>query len=123
MSAEQKKKTAAKSAKPKAGRKGEVLCGDLTLQNAAAIKSQFVKAVAGRSKKIVFRFEDVSDVDLSFVQILCSAHRMAHDKGKSIEFQGCWPEPFSNLIKESGLNEHVGCVADCSIECPWLDNS
>ncbi len=116
MNAEQKPPAKA------AGKKKEhVLEGELTLQNAAAIKELFAKAISGRRKKLAFTFRDVADVDLSFVQILCAAHRAAHEKGKTIEFTGCWPEPFTGLIQEAGLNEHVGCVTDCSLECPWLD--
>ena len=118
MSAEQKQKTAAK---PKSNKKENILEGDLTLQNSTAIRELFARSIAGRSKDITFSFKDVGDVDLSFVQILCAAHRTAHDKGIKISFSGCWPESFTNLISEAGLNEHVGCVSDCSIECPWLE--
>ena len=118
MSPEQKKKSVAKS---KGNNKAHILEGDLTLQNSTAIRELFSKSIASRSKNITFSFKDVGDVDLSFVQILCAAHRTAHDKGKTIAFSGCWPESFTNLIIEAGLNEHVGCVSDCSIECPWLE--
>ncbi len=114
MSAEQKKKASG-------NKKGYILEGDLTLQNSTAIRELFSSSIAGRSKNIAFSFKDVGEVDLSFVQILCAAHRTAHDKGKTIVFSGCWPEAFTDLISEAGLNEHVGCVSDCSIECPWLE--
>lgn len=109
MSAEQNKKSK---------KKEHILSGDLTLQVAGEVKESFVRALSGKGD-VTFRFDDIGDVDLSFIQILCSAHRFAHDEGKKINFSGEWPEPFTTLIEESGLNVHVGCSLGGGIECPW----
>jgi anti-anti-sigma regulatory factor len=119
MSAEQNKKRKAATPKKKSQKAEHLLSGDLTLQVAAEVKAVFVKALAAKGD-VTFRFEEVGDVDLSFIQILCSAHRSAHDDGKKFIFTGEWPESFATLLDESGLNVHVGCSLDSGVECPWI---
>ena len=132
MIVEKKKKTQAKNAKAghktpgaskkKVGASALVFSGDLTLRTATEVKKNVTKVLAS-SATIQVSFKDVSDVDLSFVQIICAAHRSAVTDGKKIEFPVQWPEAFVNLTKESGLNGHVGCSSDGHILCPWLINN
>ncbi len=116
MSAEKKS-----GQKKGAGDSVHVLSGDLTLQSAAGVKAELEKAVAS-GRNVVLRFDAVDAVDLSFIQLLCSAHRSVHDRGHTLELEGEKPEAFTRLIKESGLDVHVGCWFDDSVECPWIVN-
>lgn len=118
MSAEQNKKSKAATSEKKTQTAEHVLSGDLTLQVAGEVKALFVKALSAKGD-VTFRFEDVGDVDLSFIQMLCSAHRSAHDDGKKFNLAGTWPKSLTALLEESGLNVHVGCSLDSGIECPW----
>lgn len=95
------------------------LSGDLSLQTAKETKNLFAGAVAG-GQDVILRFEDVASVDMSFIQLLCSAHRSVHDAGHKLAIEGERPEAFSRLIEESGLDVHVGCWFDDSVECPWI---
>ena len=132
MTVEKNKKTPTKNVK--AGKKTPVatqkkveagalvFSGDLTLPTATEVKKNVMKVLAS-STVVQVSFKEVSDVDLSFVQIICAAHRSAVTDGKKIEFPVKWPEAFINLTKESGLDGHVGCSNDDHILCPWLKNS
>ena len=121
MCAEQKKKSKTTKKKNTTTRARNLLTGDLTLQSAGAVKEIFSKAIAAKGDA-TFYFEKVDDVDLSFVQILCSAHRTAHEKGKKFNFEGEWPASFLQVLEESGLNVHVGCSLEGGVECPWITN-
>jgi len=121
MSAEPKKISTRKTTKKSAVAE-HLLTGDLTLTTAAEVKELFVKALA-QKKDMIFRFVNVGDIDLSFVQILCSAHHAAHENGKKLKLEGDSPGSFSRLLEESGLNVHVGCSLDGDVECPWLINT
>ena len=96
------------------------LSGDLTLVNIAEVKTKIASALAA-ADSVTFRFGEVGSVDLSFVQLLCSAYRTAHDQEKSLSFSGEWPTAFSELAEASGLTGHVGCSTDCSLACLWLN--
>jgi len=121
MSAEEKNKSNSAKKKKTIKKTQSILSGDLTLQTAGAVKDLFAKVIKAKGDA-TFRFENVGDVDLSFIQIVCSAHRLAHDNGKCINFEGEWPEAFAQLLEESGLNVHVGCSLDGGVECPWISN-
>ena len=99
-----------------------VFSGNLTLHTATEVKKDLIEALTS-SAAVQVSFKDVSEVDLSFVQLICAAHRSAVTDGKKIEFPVQWPEAFVNLTQESGLNGHVGCSNDDHILCPWLKNS
>lgn len=112
MSAEKKKKKAASV--------DHVFTGDLSLRRVTEVKNEFA-ALVDSAKNIRASFVDVEDVDLSFVQVLCSAHRTALEAGKKFEITGSLPESFLRLIEDTGLNRHVGCSFGCEADCPWLN--
>ncbi len=99
-----------------------LLSGDLTLQTAGAVKELFARAVAGGGDT-TFRFADVGDVDLSFIQILCAAQTTAQSKGNQLHFEGDWPESLARLLEDSGLNTQVRCSPDGDVKCPWINHT
>ncbi|PLX97919.1 MAG: hypothetical protein C0623_14245, partial [Desulfuromonas sp.] len=72
---------------------------------------------------VTLRFKEVEDVDLSFIQILCSAHRSLVNNGKTMVIDGQLPESMMKLIDEAGLKVHIGCTFDSTVECPWLQKN
>ena len=120
MTAEQQKEKRKRSTSKSSPANEYVLTGELTLHRAAEIKTGIVKAIQAKGEA-VFRFDEVGEIDLSLVQILCSAHRTAYEAGKTIRFEGEWPQNFVSLLAETGLDEHVGCSLDGSVECAWVE--
>ena len=57
-------------------KRARLLDGDLTLQNAGSLRKAFLKALV-ESDDVSLVFKNVRDVDLSCLQLLCSAHRSA----------------------------------------------
>ena len=109
-----KKKTTGKT------KSGEfVFSGELGLREAGAISKELAKALAG-CETLELKFTDVENVDLSFVQIICALHRSAVENGKHLECKDGWPQPFVDLVNETGLSAHVGCALHDPTDCPWM---
>ncbi len=55
---------------------------------------------------------EVSEVDLTGVQLLCSAHRTASARGKEFRVTR-WSEAFERVIETAGFRRPQGCVEGC----------
>lgn len=99
-----------------------ILSGSLSLRSASEIRQQILAAL-DEAETVKLLLQDVEEVDLSFVQIFCSAHRSAVLKGKSLLMQSQLPEVFTNVIEDAGLQGHIGCSADDREGCVWQDHN
>ncbi len=96
-----------------------LLDGDLTLQNAEDMRRALMKAIIA-SDNVTLTFNTVTDVDLSSLQLLCSAHRSAVRLNKRIAIRGEWPELFQRAVDEAGYARSTGCRLDCENSCLWV---
>jgi ABC-type transporter Mla MlaB component len=109
----------AKSAKNKiATEKEVVLSGDLTLRFAGSVRNQILQAL-DKAEIVHILFQDVEDVDLSFIQIICASHRSVIEKNKSLVLQDNLPAVLTQLVDESGLKGQIGCSLDIKGACLW----
>lgn len=92
--------------------------GELALQRIIKLREEIVAALAG-SMDVRLRLVDVSEVDVSFLQLLCAAHRTAVRDRKQLLLTGQLPAPFVEVLHLAGLNRHVGCSLDCDGSCLW----
>ncbi len=96
-----------------------VLSEDLTLPYAEELKNIFVGTV-GTGKDVRVKFDAVTEIDLSFLQVLCSAHRTAMRSKSRFEVDGPMPEECSRFIAEAGFVRHRGCRLNAEKEgCLW----
>jgi len=63
--------------------------------------------------------EKVQDVDLSSLQLLCSAHRSAVRLHKQLAFSGDLPRIFSDAVETAGFERITGCKLDSGNSCLW----
>jgi anti-anti-sigma regulatory factor len=102
-----------------AGNSGSIeLQGELTISNASQMKNVLLQGLEN-SDNLVISFGDITEIDLSCLQLLCSAHRMSARLGKKLLFEGIPPDLFRIAVAEYGFERHVGCVADTSNSCIW----
>ncbi|HEY6009956.1 MAG TPA: STAS domain-containing protein [Nitrospirota bacterium] len=92
------------------------LDGDLTLPHAEEIKSVFIKALLD-ADSLLLRFGGVRDVDLSCLQLICSAHRSGVRFKKRMDFSGEAPEEMLNAAEEAGYSLLKGCLKGCRQDC------
>ena len=87
-----------------------VLQGDFTVENAEVLKEALTETLK--------KFEDVSldlagvlKVDLSFMQLICSAWSVLKERGKDMPCVSPIPEEVEQLAKDAGFMP--GCVDQC----------
>lgn len=77
------------------------LSGGLTIQRAQELKTVLVNA-SEQAQHLSLNLEQVSEVDLSGLQLLCALHRQLQGTGKQLTITGRIPEPFKAAVEISG---------------------
>ncbi len=102
------------------GKQGNItLDGNLTVGRSEELRSLLIKAIID-ADRVCLDFGTVTDVDLSCLQLLCSAHRSASRMNKSVFLSGDWPEVFKKTVEEAGYARLSGCRLDVSHSCLWV---
>lgn len=83
------------------------LSGGLTIQRAQELKAALVEAT-GKAERIVLNLEQVSEVDLSAIQLLCAMHRHLQENGKKLTLSGKLPESFLAAVEIAGYKNCSG---------------
>lgn len=92
--------------------------GELTVSRADELRLALLRSFSC-SDHIVLNLEKVTAVDLSCLQLLCSAHRTSLAVNKRITIASNRPEIFRRLIHAAGYSRHKGCVLDGDKGCLW----
>ncbi len=95
--------------------------GDLTVNQAPEIRMTFIKALID-ADQVLLKFKNVSDIDLTFLQLLCSAHRSAIRLNKQITFDGSRPDLLKKTVDAAGYSRATGCRLDREKTCFWTIN-
>lgn len=81
------------------------LAGALTVDSAVKIKTKLLGALAS-GKSVVVELGDVTDVDLSFLQLLVASSRTAAKKKKRFKLNGPLPDVFIKAVEDSGFSSN-----------------
>ncbi len=93
--------------------------GDLTLPTAAELRALLIKSLID-ADSVTVRFGAVQDLDLSCLQLLCSAHRSAVRLKKQIRFEGNLPKVLQETAEAAGYSRVKGCQLDTEKSCLWV---
>ena len=98
-----------------------VLCvsGAMTIQYAGELKNALLHALENY-EQIRLDVGKVSAVDLSGLQLICSAHRTSIQLNKQFAFNGAGSEVLKSVGSEAGFPRHVGCSQDKGHTCIWV---
>lgn len=96
------------------------ISGELTVQNASALQGIFIRSLES-SSNLTINLKDVTDLDLSFLQLLCSVHRTSTDLQKNLTLSGPCPEIFRDVVRSAGFLRRTGCAYDCNKNCLWAE--
>jgi|AMWB02.1.fsa_nt_gi anti-anti-sigma factor len=97
------------------------LCGSLTIENIAQLKSAVSEALQA-CDQVTIDVSGVESADICSLQLFCSAHRTVARSGRVLELAGAG-EGFESSISEAGYGRHVQCVSGNSSDCLWADRS
>lgn len=95
-----------------------LLSGDLVLRHIARLKGEILTALE-ENDHLLLDLSAAKVVDLPFLQLLCSAHRSAVQRNKSLGLTGEIPDDFRRKLDAAGFLRHVGCGLDCPKTCIW----
>jgi anti-anti-sigma regulatory factor len=93
--------------------------GSLTVKHAKALRESLLEAVR-KAPAVEVNVEAIGDLDVTFAQVICSAHRMAADLNKQMTITGLEQERFSQLLGRFGFFRHIGCQENTRKSCLWL---
>jgi ABC-type transporter Mla MlaB component len=92
--------------------------GDLSIGNAVALHGILVSALED-ARQIEVTFQNVAEVDLSCLQLLCSAYRTAEAEDKCFCLDGNCPESVVRAVQEAGFSPYSECGSQCEKGCLW----
>jgi len=101
---------------------GEIIItsgGRLTIENAAEF-SLIVREALEASSNVALEFEPEVEIDITGVQILCSACKSAAQSGKTISYHGPQPQALADIITSSGAERHAVCKHNNDSTCIWF---
>ena len=93
--------------------------GELTLRHANEIRAAFIKALID-ADHVEIDVRNVTEADLSCLQLLCSAHRTSLKLNKRLNFVGSLPRHFIEAVEAAGYSRSSGCTKDCEQSCLWI---
>jgi anti-anti-sigma regulatory factor len=103
----------------KKGREVLTVSGVLTVKHAKALQAALLKAVRS-APAVEVAVATIDDLDVTFAQLICSAHRMAADLNKQMTITGLEQERFSRMLGRFGFFRHIGCHESTRKSCLWL---
>ncbi len=94
--------------------------GELNIQNASALKELLINSLKD-TESLVINLENITKVDLSCLQILCSAHKTAISSKLNISLSHGSSDAFVDAVKDSGYLRYSGCGSKCDEQCLWTE--
>jgi len=81
--------------------------GEITITEAGELKKALLEGL-NRAKQLLVEIENITALDLTCLQLLCSAERSYPEKEKVITFSGKIPEAFRNTAEKAGYLKEFG---------------
>ena len=95
------------------------ISGPMTIEDAANLKTALAGVIAD-SFRIEVDLNAVAAIDLSCLQVLCSAHRAAVHSGKKLSIRST-PEALLTCLEDAGFPRHSGCLQQEGESCLWQE--
>jgi anti-anti-sigma factor len=95
-----------------------ILEGNVTIEDAQTLHSALLEPQAIVSELVV-NMKDVREIDLTCLQLLCSAHHAATKEGRKVKLVNVGAET-RDSIERLGFARHIGCREDSTGSCLWM---
>lgn len=93
--------------------------GELTVQHAAEFKECLLDAM-GKAQSVRVNLQAVEDMDVTCVQLLCSAHKTALSAGRDLVIDNEGSDLLERSIDRAGFSRSRGCAIDHNDSCLWM---
>lgn len=92
--------------------------GPMTVVLARELKEGLLNAF-GVGKEVELSLAGVTEVDLTGLQLLCSAHRTSLTKGVRFSVADEQPAALTETAQLAGMLRQQGCIQDVACSCVW----
>ena len=96
-----------------------VLAGELTLEHIRQLHEE-LRSSMENVRELDMDISGVVETDLSFLQLLCSAHRTAVKTGKTLNLINDIPEVVRQAMEDNGYSGQSSCSLDAGQTCLWM---
>lgn len=93
--------------------------GAVTVNRAADLRDALLKSLA-QGDNIEVDCEQVTEVDLTFLQLMCSAHRSARAAKKVLTIVDREKSAIGDTVVRAGFNYQKSCGDDSMGDCLWV---
>ncbi len=94
------------------------LKGDLTVDHAVEVKQSFVDAM-GKAARVSLVFQDITSADLSVLQLICAAHRLAVAANQTMTLDLDGAGAVVAVATDAGYLRRQGCMKQLGQGCLW----
>lgn len=95
------------------------ISGNMTIHYAEEMKSSLLAALGG-SSTITCNLENVSEIDLAGLQLLCALHKSSCSAGKLLKVVGLEGATLKKTLLSAGFSRHIGCMNNENNPCLWV---
>ena len=95
------------------------LDGDVTIEQAAELKNVLIDAI-DKVNDLDIDVGELKNIDLSGLQLLCSAHRSSLNKNKTLNVINKKNDSYVKTILDAGFNRNLVCDVDKNNSCLWI---
>lgn len=96
-----------------------ILNGELTLNSAYKLKRLLIESLE-KANNVIIRVEKITEMDISCLQLLCSAHRTAVNLKKILVLNRPGKGLFTDTVKSAGYSRLKACNLGIDKSCLWV---
>ncbi len=101
------------------GKEGTLtLTGDVTMAEVQETKKAILEAI-NEVDRLFLDLKKIESVDVSFVQLLCAAHRECFVSEKDIFMDAEMGDTIESLLEKAGYMKQCGCFPAARKSCLW----
>ncbi len=94
--------------------------GELKIQDAAELQKVLIESLEN-TEHLDLNLENVTGIDMSCLQLLCSAHRTMSSLDKRFTLSSSYSEIVREAVNDSGYQQFKGCESDKDESCLWVE--
>jgi anti-anti-sigma factor len=95
-----------------------VLDGELAIQRAQQLKETLL-AQLREGKSIDLDLTNATAIDVTGLQLFCSAHRTAKKGGRELRIASPLPAAIAQTVQTAGFTRRRDCQPNCDHPCLW----
>ncbi|MGO8944155.1 MAG: lipid asymmetry maintenance protein MlaB [Syntrophobacteraceae bacterium] len=93
--------------------------GSWTIERANELK-RVLLGILNRCERMIIDLDGITDLDLSTVQLFCSAHRTSLRNGKDLALHERKSQRLKQVVRDAGFVRTLGCHKDPHKSCLWI---